>query len=169
MARWHHRLDGHEFGLTPGVGDGQGGLVCCDSWARKELDRTGRLNWTELWIKISTLKEEETKITLITQSNLTEQFLIFITSSNSWEPTASWLTLYHRIEQFGESDVREYNFSLLGGSNFMMINDSKKTWVRKKCFLLWGFRILNKILKQKIPDSRIESRSSVWGCKLNYL
>jgi len=65
--------------------------------------------------------------------------------------------------------VREYNFSLLGGSNFMMINDSKKTWVRKKCFLFWGFRILNKILKQKIPDSRIESRSIVWGCKLNYL
>ena len=32
---WHHRLDGHEFGLTPGVGDGQGGLACCDSWGRR--------------------------------------------------------------------------------------------------------------------------------------
>ena len=31
MAGWHHRLDGHEFGWTPGVGDGQGGLACCDS------------------------------------------------------------------------------------------------------------------------------------------
>ena len=29
MAGWHHRLDGHEFGCTPGVGDGQGGLACC--------------------------------------------------------------------------------------------------------------------------------------------
>ena len=48
MAGWHHRLDGHEFGWTPGVGDGQGGLACCDSWGRKELDTTEWLNWTEL-------------------------------------------------------------------------------------------------------------------------
>ena len=38
MIGWHHRLDGHEFGWTPGVGDGQGGLVCCGSWGRKESD-----------------------------------------------------------------------------------------------------------------------------------
>ena len=44
MAGWHHRLDGHEFGQTPGVGGGQGGLACCDSWGRKELDTTERLN-----------------------------------------------------------------------------------------------------------------------------
>ena len=48
MVGWHHRLDGHEFGWTPGVGDGQGGLACCDSWGRKELDTTELLNWTEL-------------------------------------------------------------------------------------------------------------------------
>jgi len=47
MAGWHHRLDGHEFELTPGVGDGQGGLVCCGSWGRKESDATDRLNSTE--------------------------------------------------------------------------------------------------------------------------
>ena len=40
MAGWHHRLDGHEFEQTPGVGDGQGGLACCDSWGRKVLDTT---------------------------------------------------------------------------------------------------------------------------------
>ena len=40
MAGWHQRLDGHEFELTPGVGDGQGVLACCDSWGRKELDMT---------------------------------------------------------------------------------------------------------------------------------
>ena len=44
MAGWHHRLDGHEFRWTPGVADGQGGLVCCDSWGRKESDTTERLN-----------------------------------------------------------------------------------------------------------------------------
>ena len=45
MAGWHHRLYGHEFGWTPGVGDGQGGLACCDSWGLKESDTTERLNW----------------------------------------------------------------------------------------------------------------------------
>ena len=48
MAGWHHRLDGREFEWTLGVGDGQGGLACCDSWGCKELDTTERLNWTEL-------------------------------------------------------------------------------------------------------------------------
>ena len=48
MAGWHHRLDGRESEWTPGVGDGQGGLACCDSWVRKESDMTERLNWTEL-------------------------------------------------------------------------------------------------------------------------
>ena len=44
MVGWHHRLDGHGFGWTPGVGDGQGGLTCCGSWGRKESDTTERLN-----------------------------------------------------------------------------------------------------------------------------
>ena len=47
MVGWHHWLDGHEFGWTPGVGDGRGGLACCGSWGRKESDTTERLNWTE--------------------------------------------------------------------------------------------------------------------------
>ena len=48
MAGWHHRLDGHEFEWTLGVGDGQGVLACCNSWSRKESDTTEWLNWTEL-------------------------------------------------------------------------------------------------------------------------
>ena len=48
MAGWHHRLDGRESEWTLGVGDGQGGLACCDSWGRKESDMTEQLNWTEL-------------------------------------------------------------------------------------------------------------------------
>ena len=50
MARWHYWLDGHEFEQTPGVCDGQAGLVCCDSWGCKESDTTERLNWTELYL-----------------------------------------------------------------------------------------------------------------------
>ena len=48
MTGWHHWLDGREFEWTPGVGDGQGGLACCNSWGHKESDMTEGLNWTEL-------------------------------------------------------------------------------------------------------------------------
>ena len=48
MAGWHHLLNGCKLEWTPGVGDGEGGLACCDSWGRKESDTTERLNWTEL-------------------------------------------------------------------------------------------------------------------------
>ena len=47
MAGWHHRLNEHEFRWTLGVVDGQGGLVCCDSWDHKQLDMTEGLNLTE--------------------------------------------------------------------------------------------------------------------------
>ena len=53
MAGCHHWLDGRESEWTPRVGDGHGGLACCDSWGRRESDTTERLNWTELsWSKI---------------------------------------------------------------------------------------------------------------------
>ena len=60
IAGWHHWLDGGESEWTPGVGDRQGVLACCNSWGRKEPDMTERLNWTQcilpedsLWIKPS--------------------------------------------------------------------------------------------------------------------
>ena len=49
MVWWHHQLSGHEFGQTPGVGDGQGGLVCRGSWGLKESEMTERLNWTDCY------------------------------------------------------------------------------------------------------------------------
>ena len=53
MAGWHHWLHGCESEWTPGEGDGQGGLACRDSWGRKELDTTERLNWTECFVMLS--------------------------------------------------------------------------------------------------------------------
>ena len=47
MAGWHHSLNGRESEGTLGVGDGQGGLVCCDSWGRREQDTTEQLNRIE--------------------------------------------------------------------------------------------------------------------------
>ena len=60
MAGWHHELEGHEFEQALGVGDGQGGLACCDSWGRKESDTTERLNWNWNW-KVTSLLEETMK------------------------------------------------------------------------------------------------------------
>ena len=56
MAGWHHRLSGHGFGWTLGVGDGQGGLACCRSWGRKESDTTEQQNWTDY--NVSSMKAE---------------------------------------------------------------------------------------------------------------
>ena len=59
MLGCHHLLNGHGFWWTPGVGGGQGGLVCCGSWGRKELDTTERLkwlNWTELNLRVNTCR-----------------------------------------------------------------------------------------------------------------
>ena len=50
MAECHHQLNGDEFEWTPGVGDWQGGLACCDSWGRKESDMTERQNWNWNWL-----------------------------------------------------------------------------------------------------------------------
>ena len=50
MVGWHHWCNGHEFGWTPGVGDGQGGLACCGSWGcRVTHDWATELNWKECW------------------------------------------------------------------------------------------------------------------------
>ena len=50
MIGWYHQLNGHEFEWTPGVGDGQGGLACWNSWGCKESDTTERLIWSDLMI-----------------------------------------------------------------------------------------------------------------------
>ena len=54
MVGWHHRLDGHEFEQAPGVGDGQGSLVCFSPWGCKESDTTEWLKWAELILIVTT-------------------------------------------------------------------------------------------------------------------
>ena len=59
MVGWHHQLDGHKFEQAPGVGDGQGSLVCCSPWGHKKSDTTEPLNWielTELWLVFGVTK-----------------------------------------------------------------------------------------------------------------
>ena len=52
MVGWHHQLNGQEFEQAPGVGDGQGGLVCCSPPGLKESDTTERLNRAELVLNL---------------------------------------------------------------------------------------------------------------------
>ena len=47
MVGWHHRLNGHAFERTLGVGNRQGSLACCNPWGCKESDKTEQLNWTD--------------------------------------------------------------------------------------------------------------------------
>ena len=87
MAGWHHWLDGRESEWTPGVGDGQGGLACCDSWDRKESDTTEQLNWTELnWISSTMLQVFYREISFIV--------LIYIYNEN-FENEVKKTTKYH--------------------------------------------------------------------------
>ena len=80
MAGWHHWLNGRESEWTLGVGDGQGGLVCCDSWGRKESDTTERLNWTELILFPIKYKHDLSPILLPTL-NIINRFILKIISS----------------------------------------------------------------------------------------
>ena len=64
MAWWHHWLDGYEFEWTLGIGDGQGGLECCDSRGRKESDTTERLNWTEMNLNCNIISPWNTNVNL---------------------------------------------------------------------------------------------------------
>ena len=76
MAGWHHWLDGRESGWTPGVGDGQRGLVCCNSWGRKESDTTERLNWTDIDMHVYCLSIQDNVSSLRTHLTL-EFFHLF--------------------------------------------------------------------------------------------
>ena len=73
MVEWHHQLNGHGFGWTPRVGDGQGGLPCCRPWGRKESDRTERLNWTESMTKEVRIYNEEKIVSSISDTEKTGQ------------------------------------------------------------------------------------------------
>ena len=69
-------MTGHEFEWTPGDGDGQGGLACCNSWGHKELDTTEGLNWTEWFILLQTALFL-TDLHLISNSVLAPSFCSF--------------------------------------------------------------------------------------------
>ena len=78
VVGWHHRLDGHGFGWTLGIDDGQGGLMCCGSRGRRESDTTERLNWTELKALFGILKKKKVLFHLTRNLELQVYMKIFI-------------------------------------------------------------------------------------------
>ena len=86
VAGWHHWLDGRESECTPGVGDGQGGLACCDSWGHKESDTTEQLIWSDLMIQsywwiifYITIPRVGYMFLLDGQTRVQKYFLLFLT------------------------------------------------------------------------------------------
>jgi len=117
MAGWHHQLDGHELEWTPGVGDGQGGLACCNSWDCKESDTTEWLNWTELkWLS--------THAHIV----LGEKALVWIgCRSGRWVLAEG---TYHKLIQLSHSNqqlipiVNSWHCKRIEGKKFKLLNIS---------------------------------------------
>ena len=110
MVGWHHRLNGHQFGWTPGVGDRQGGLAYCGSWGHKELDTTEWLNWTELLLgrKVMTNLESILKsrdITLPTKVHLVKG-IVFPLVMYGYEIWTIKKAEHQRIDAFELSCLR---------------------------------------------------------------
>ena len=76
LIGWHHRPNGHGFGWTLGVGDGQGGLACCGSWGHKESDTVEWLNWPEYMGRIQEHDNTEIASTLISSKRVSRYFVI---------------------------------------------------------------------------------------------
>ena len=99
MVGWHHWLNGHEFNQAPGVGYGQGILVCCSPWGHKELDTTERLNWL-IWKK----KKKWNNLPSISQWGRTSHLrqvrpvpkLPYVVSSRSKIPLRQLCRLWHQ-------------------------------------------------------------------------
>ena len=103
MVGWHHRLNGHGFRWTPGVGDGQGGLACYGSWGHKQSDTTERLNWTELnWAPIASVcgviafvASEANRFHLLCQFWLTGSDYLMAVPRRMLRPYANQQKIYH--------------------------------------------------------------------------
>ena len=106
MVGWYHWVNGHEFGWTLWVGDGQGSLVSCGSWDCKESDMTEWLNWTELKIIKGNLTHILWSNSLHHESIILIIGFVLLTWMSPWKDTKPivysvkdiWLVLFFTIE-----------------------------------------------------------------------
>ena len=115
MGGWHHWLNGHRFGWSLGVGDGQEGLSCCGSGGHKELDTTERLNWLIDWILLGKSPGQRSLVSYgpcgYSKSDTTEWVTACIMegSNMSWMQISEGLDLVKAVRQ---SFTREIIFKL---------------------------------------------------------
>ena len=125
MAGWHHWLDGRESEWTPGVGDGQGGLACCDSWGRKESNTTEGLNWTEnMWVKrlefLGIHQEEHWEID--------SPWVSVRSCIREWLPL-SWILVGFQMGPWRTFWWRVYSWELNVQNKFKMFWEVFKKWI----------------------------------------
>ena len=128
MVGWHHRLNGHGFGWTPGVSNGQGGLACCGSCGRKELDTTKRLNWLMSWllqIALQCTLECMHLFELWLSLGICPEWVCWIISAIIWSLYFSFLRTLHTVLHIDCTNSLVYffvKFSLVSGvlkNNFL--------------------------------------------------
>ena len=117
-------LNGHEFGWTPGVGDGQGGLACCSSWGGKEPDMTERLNWTD-WIddKIEG-REGDDKERDGWMTSATQWTWVWANSGRWWRTEKPGVLQSVGLQRVGHNLVIEQQCHLLQVSVRLMVMES---------------------------------------------
>ena len=105
MVGWHHQLNGHGFGWTPGVGDGQGGLACCVWWGCKELNTTEQLNWTVLTLHKCWIQYDKEIIFLLPISLLLQIIMEKIQINQMVVIEVEWF----KVIEFGQKWQRSQN------------------------------------------------------------
>ena len=131
MVGWYHRLNGHGFGWTLGTGDGQGGLACCSSWGRKELDMTEWLNWTVLGTRASGVNECDVLVVLNIKSpygwafKICMSFFLFLLQFFIFFHLVSCHSLLLMMSLFPEPKTSVWVFELLRRPPFTSISKSR--------------------------------------------
>ena len=138
FAGWHHRLNGQDFGWTQGVGDGQGGLECCDSWGRKESDTTERLNWTERLIERLRAGGEGDDRGWDGWMASTQWTWVWVDSGSWWWTGRLGVLRFMGSQRVGHNWVTELNYLSMSG-NFLkcLSHESRKKskWIFKNTYL----------------------------------
>ena len=156
MAGWHHLFDWREFECTPGVGDGQGGLACCDSWGHKESDRTERLNWTEGTSLVAHLVKTQSAELL----NKKKKDSICNAEDPSWIPGSG------RSPGEGIGYPLQYSWDPLVAQRVKNTSAMQETWVQ---ILGWGdpledgMATHSSIIAWRIPMDRGAYQATVHG------
>ena len=129
MVGWHHRLDAHEFGWTPGVGDGQGGLVCCDSWGSLRV-RHDWVNWTDDIYKILYFIWNTEKILMISLVRKEIKMWLRVWNSTIFEKLLLNLAIWRPSVNLARAIVVEWaEIGLNGLRNKWKVKKRRRQWL----------------------------------------